>query len=257
MRPRWASTSCSMPWRTSLRLLLLLVAGQPAGAAAPGCWPLQPDPATLRQQLAATRDLPAALQPAVQFQQSFAAIIAGAPVATWRADVEKIAQLTGDDPVVRGVREVARVWLARAAMQDLDGVLQHYYRHHVGFPDSLAAVANELPENGRVDPWGQPWVYAPHAPRGFARQTNQRYTVGPTRFPRLTGWREAIAPRAPPRAPWKITARDVAGHKALEFQGDVSALIQPGGMVGGFTLLFIGDGWALLAGLDQLFTLTY
>ena len=46
---------------------------------------------------------------------------------------------------------------------------------------------------------------------------------------------------------------------ALEFQsgGRVVGLIQPGGRIDAYPLLYIGDRWALMAGPDQLFTVAF
>ena len=254
MRRRWASTFCSTPWRTS-RLCLWLVLALPAHAATvPDLWPLQPIPATWSNQLATAQAVPAELQPALQFQKTFGAILAGTTATVWRADLEKSARLTGTDPVTQGVRDAARTWLARVWMQDLDGVLREYYRHHVSFPDKLG----DVPESLRTDPWGQPWVYSLREPTGFKRQTNQRYQLGPTRNPQLSSLRDAIKKRRPPAATWKITPQDVAGARALRFQSTTAnALIQPGGTVDGFLLMYVGDGWALFGGPDQLFTVTF
>jgi len=254
MRRRWASTSCFTPWRTSRLCLWLVLAGAASAATVPDLWPLQPNPVTLSNQLGAAQDIPAALQPALQFQKIFCTILAGAPAATWRADLEKLARLTGTDPVAQGVREAARPWLARVWMEDIDGVLRDYYRHHVSFPDKLV----DLPEPLRTDPWGQPWVYSLHEPTGFKRQTNQRYQLGPTRNPQLSSLHAAIRNRRTPAPTWKITPQDIAGSRALQFQSaTANALIQPGGTVEGCVLMFIGDGWALLGGPEQLFTVTF
>ena len=258
MRRRWASTFCSTPWRTS-RLCLGLALTLPAAAATvPELWPLQPAPAAFSNQLAATQNIPVVLQPAVQFQKIFCAILAGTPATAWRADLEKIAHPTATDPVSTGASEAARTWLARVWMDDLGNVLRNYYRHHVSFPETLAALGKDWPESLHADPWGDPWVYAPRTPTGFARQTNQRYQLGPTRNPRLGALRDAIQNRPSPVLSWKITPQEIAGTLSLQFKSaTVNALIQPGGIVAGYNLLFIGTGWALLAGPDQLFTVTF
>ena len=236
-------------------LYLALLVTVPAHAATlPDLWPLQPTPTTLSNQLATAQAVPAALQPALQFQKIFCAILAGTPAAAWRADLEKLAHLTDADPVTQGVREAARPWLARVWMDDLAVVLRDYYRRHVSFPDKLG----DLPESLRADPWNQPWVYSVHAPTGFARQTNQRYQLGPTRNPQLSSLRDAIKNRKPPVIVWKITPQDIAGARALQFQSaTANALIQPGGTVEGCVLMFIGNGWALLGGPEQLFTVMF
>ena len=243
-----------MSWRTS-RLCLWLVLAVPAGAATlPELWPLQPVHATLSNQLATAKTIPAELQPALQFQKIFCTILSGAPASVWRADIEKFSRLTGNDPVAQGIREAARPWLARVWIEDLAVILRNYYRHHVSFPDKLV----DLPEVLRVDPWGQPWVYKLHEPVGFKRQTNQRYQIGTTRNPQLSLLSDAIKNRRPPAVAWKITPLDVGGARALQFQSaTANALLQPGGMVDGYVLMFIGDGWALLGGPEQLFTVVF
>ena len=258
MRQRWASTFCSTLWRTSCLCLGLGLTFPAAAATTPDLWPLQPNPATLSNQLAIAQNIPAALLPALQFQKTFCAILAGAPPPIWRADLEKFAHATGTDPVTSGVSETARMWLARVWVQDLDRELREYYRHHVSFPDALAALGKDWPDSLRADPWGEPWIYAPRTPPGFDRQTNQRYQLGPTRNPRLNSLRDAIQNRRPPTVTWKISVQEVGGTLSLQFKSaTANALIQPGGVVEGYNLLFIGTGWALLAGPDQLFTVTF
>ena len=238
-------------------LLLLLAASAHAGLPQE-LWPLQADAAAIKLHLAAGKSLEPELWPAVQFQGVFCDILAGTPPEKWRGELEGFLKPATKDFVAHGVADVARVWLARAQMVEVDAVLKNYYRQHVAFPDTLAPVLKDLPENLRVDPWGQPWVYTLHAPEGFARQTNQRYQLGPTRCPLLAGLREAIRSRPPQAVPWKITVETVSGERSLMFKAKkTSALIQPGGTVDGYALLFIGDKWALLAAQDQLFTVAF
>ena len=250
--------SCSTLWRTSGLCLGLLLSRSVAAATLPELWPLQPNPAVLSNQLTAARVLPEELIPAVKFQKIFCSILAGAPVAAWRTDLERFIRLPETNPVTLGISETARTWLARVGMQELDGVLREYYRHNVCFPDTLAALGKDWPAALRADPWGQPWVYGTRTPPGFERQTNQRYQLGPTRYPSLSSLRDAIQNRRPPATAWKITPQAIAGTRSLQFKSaTANALIQPGGSVDGNYLLFIGDGWALLAGPDQLFTVTF
>ena len=62
---------------------------------------------------------------------------------------------------------------------------------------------------------------------------------------------------APPHE-WGITPREVNGKPALEFRAaKATAVIQPGGSIEGCVLLFIGDRWALMAGMDQLFAISF
>lgn len=258
MRRRWASTFCFTPWRTSRLCLWLLLALPAQAASLPDLWPPQPTPTALSNQLATTKAVPVELQPALHFQKTFCTILAGTPTSAWRADIEKFARLTGNDPVTKGVRFAASTWLARIWMQDIDAILREYYRHNVCFPDTLAALGPALPEGLRVDPSGRPWLYQLQTPAGFARQTNQRYLLNPDQEIHVSSLRDAILNRRPPATLWKITPQDVGGARALQVQGaKANALIQPGGMIDGCVLMHIGDGWALFSGLDQLFTVTF
>ena len=201
--------------------------------------------------------MPDALQPAVRFQNVFLKILAGWKSAEWHGEIEALAGLPDNSPVVAGVREVSLAWLARFQMGEIDLVLRAYYRSHVRFPSSLAEFENDLPQNLRKDPWGDPWLYKPRAPQGFGRLTSQRYQLGPTRFPSLPPMPEAFNRRSPQAHPWTISLRDAAGKKALEVRSPgkdaAVSMIEPGGKIDGCTLLFIGDDWALMAGVDQLF----
>jgi hypothetical protein len=171
--------------------------------------------------------------------------------------MERLAALPGSDAVADAVRETARDWQARLMMSDIDVVMRVYYRNEVRFPATLSEIENNLPQNLRKDPWGEPWIYKLRAPQGFSRLAGQRYQLGPTRFPNLDPLPDAAAHRTPQAHPWTISLREAAGRKSLEFhsseKGASSAIIEPGGKVGDCTLLFIGDGWALMAGVDQLF----
>lgn len=284
MRPRSASMSSSTLLRTSLnssveqasRLLPCILPRQArrlsntkllfavlfftmsAHAGLPQeLWPLQPDPAAIKSKLADGKSLEPEVWPALKFQGVFCDILAGTPPEKWRGELEGFLKPATNDFVAQGVADVARAWLARARRLDVDVALQNYYRHHVAFPDTLAPVLKDLPEKLRVDPWGQPWAYTLHAPEGFARQANQRYQLGPARCPLLSSLRDAVQ-RRPQEVPWKITLQAVGGERSLQFKGPkTTALIQPGGTVDGYALLYIGDKWALLAGQDQLFAVSF
>ena len=230
-------------------------------------WPAQTQPlneTTLKFQLdaldTAVKNLPKKLLPALRFQRLYWQMISGAPQLAWRAELEQGARQEGDEPVVSAVRELSRVWLARAQMQEIDAVLLGYYRHNVTFPSSLDAVMKDI-SAAQKDPWGQPWVYKPLTPGGLKRHINQRYQIGPTRFPQLATFKDAIRKRTPPAAAWKITLRSIGGGTALEFRSTGAeqsvATLQPGGSVGGNMLVFIGDRWALMAALDQFFTVNF
>ena len=201
--------------------------------------------------------LPKAVQPAVRFQKLFMKILAGEKASAWRADMESFCNQAADTPVGAGLREVARAWIARAQMEEIDALLRDYYRRNIRFPAKLAELG-ALPPALQKDPWGEAWSYSPTAPQGFSKLAGQRYQLGPARFPKLAPLAEAIRDRQPPAHVWEITPRDAGGNTALEFHAAQStAVIQPGGEIEGCRLLFIGDKWALMAGTDQLFAVGF
>ena len=238
-------------------------------AEPPVLWPRQVDVPPNKNALKACLDFldsaagtqPQELKPAVQFQKLFLQIVSGVPRADWSGEVEKLANSSGQSPVEAGVREISRVWLSRLEMADIDTALRNYYRRNVSFPATFAEVEADLPEKLRKDPWGEPWVYQPHAPKGFERLSTQRYQLGPSQFPKLGTLSDAVGHRDPPGQSWQIALHDVGGNKALEFRsaeaGASVAIIQPGGKVGDCTLLFIGEHWALMAGVDQIFAVVF
>ena len=231
-------------------------------------WPVQAqalNAAGLKSQLglidATVPALPEAARSAAQFQKVFLEILSGAAKETWRAKLEKHAQRTGGDAAIQIVGDVARVWLARVQMEDLDGALRKYYRQNVRFPDTLSAVLKDVPASLQNDPWGQPWVYQLRAPPGFPKQKDQRYQLGPARFPQLTTFAEATRKRTPPAVTWKITPSAAGGGATLEFRAPGAAtpmaVLQPGGAVGEFVLMFVGNRWALMSSQDQLFAVAF
>jgi len=223
-------------------------------AAPADIWPLRVDPAGGPGNAAG---IPPELQAAAFFQKTFLKILGGRPEEEWRTEIEAFASAAGNDAVTQSLRQLARVWLARAEMEQIDAVLLDYYRENVQFPDKLESVT--LPEEIRRDPWGDAWSYQLHAPEGFDRQGAQRYQLGPARYPHLSGMEEAIGRRDPPAPSWKITPLQLGGRLALEFRlaSGAVATIQPGGTAGDDTLVFIGQHWALMAGIDQLFATTF
>lgn len=205
------------------------------------------------------RALPAELMPALRFQVLYGRIVSGEEMSKWRADLEAFANSTATDPVSSGIREAARVWLARAQMADLDPVLLEFYRHKVRYPKSDAEFQTLLPASLARDPWGQPWVYTPRAPQGFSQSmTGQRYGVAPTSLPGLLPLAEAVAKPHPVRLASTISARDLGGRRSLEFRsGNTVSVIQPGGKAESCVLLYVGDRWALMSGEGRLFTVRF
>jgi len=253
--------------RVSALVIAVLAAGVLRAATPVELWPARVqalDADKLKSQLgvidAAMATLPETARPAAQFQKVFLQMLSGVPQGTWRVELEKHAQRAGG-AASQALSEVAKVWLARVQMQDLDAALRRYYRFNVRFPDTLSAVMKDVPASLQNDPWGQPWMYQLKAPAGFPKQKDQRYQLGTSRFPQLAPFAEAIRKRTPPSVTWQITSRAIGGSTALEFRAPNSpaplAILQPGGTVGGFVLVFIGNLWALMAAQDQLFAIAF
>jgi hypothetical protein len=184
-------------------------------------------------------------------------ILAGKPEADWRSQLESLAADSAPEPVPQALRQLARVWLARAQMQRIDAALVTWYRGNVAFPASLDSL--QLPPDLQRDPWGQPWAYSLHAPAGFAALSAQRYELGPASLPHLAGMKTALKDRHAAPPPGTVSPLQVAGSLALQFRSPAGlvAVIQPGGQVHGCTLVYAGQNWALLAGEDQLFSITF
>ena len=255
---------------SALALILAAGLGLDARGATPlEVWPQQvsvPDKNALKAQTdaldSAAPAMPPSLALAVEFQKLFLRIISGAPSSEWRADVEKFAAPSGQEPVQSALAEISRAWIARIEMAEIDTELRNYYRRNVRFPAVLADVINDIPENLRKDPWGDPWVYKAAAPRGFDNFEAQRYQLGPARLPLLGTLPDAVRHRNFQAPAWTIAPREISGSKALEFRSErsgtaVITTIQEGGRVDDCILIFIGDKWALMAGADQLFAISF
>jgi hypothetical protein len=216
------------------------------------------DKATPESLDKAWHELPAPLRPAVDFQKLLLRIREARTPAEWHGDVEKLARSPAGDPISGALREFARLWLARAMMEEIYVALRKYYRIEVCFPDSLALVQKDIPTHARQDPWGEAWSYRLIPPAGFTKLTKQRYQLGPARYPQLTRLADAVKPRQPSRN-WKLAIREAGGAKALEMRGSdgKAAVVQPGGNFDDATLLHIGDGWALMVDTERMFTLAF
>jgi len=256
----------------SIALLALLLFALPAHAVSPhpDLWPLtlkasqSAEPAKQRATLEAAA-VPDELKPAVRFQQTFLKILASSVSKAQPLEPDWVKELQAfiaadreGDPVVHGVAEVARAWIARVQMQTIDTELRQYYRKQVHFPATFSEIEPGLPDALRRDPWGQPWVYAPHAPQGLGKLSAQRYRLGPARHPDLGPLGEATGDRNSPPPSWQLTALNLGGKRVLKIRTPTgTATLEPGGKTGAFTLLFTGDNWALMAGPDQLFAVTF
>ena len=109
MKPRAAQgrDGCPQPSLPRIALALLVwTAASQLMAAPPAIWSGKvTDPAAVD---AAWKDVPAPVRPAVDFQKLLLKIRSHAPVAEWRADMEKVASASGQDGVTTGLRELAR-----------------------------------------------------------------------------------------------------------------------------------------------------
>jgi hypothetical protein len=248
--------------------LAVAVGVSAASGAAADIWPAQitpaADEAVLNQRVAsletAAATLPPNLVPAVRFEEAFVRAVARGSESDWLPAMRALAQAPGTDAVTAAVRDVAKAWIARVEMREIGAVLDSYYAQNVHYPTSLAAIERDLRSELKLDPWGEPWVYRTHAPAGFGKEVLQRYTIGPKRFPELGTLKEATLDRPPfVRPAWRIALKPVGESSALEFSNGsgVLALLQAGGTVGAYTLVYIGTHWALLASPDQLFTETF
>ena len=234
-------------------LLAAFVMSATLHAAPPDLWNRNPGDETALD--AAWKTQPPALRPAIEFEKVLVRIRASAPA--WSEEVLKVAQAPATDGPAVAVRELARAWQARLAVEEIDRTaLRRHYAKTVRFPEKLEEMRAQIPEPLRLDPWGEPWVYALHAPQGLAKLTKQRYQLGPTRFPNLSPIDRAAKWAAPPGG-FKLAVRD--GGKALEIRlpDGRSGVVQPGARVGEVSLVFVGEGWALLADTERLFTVAF
>jgi len=81
-----------------------------------------------------------------------------------------------DTPFGREPAHVARTWLARLQMADLDAALRRYWVLKVEYPEKLDALVERklVAADQIVDPWGKPFAYTTgrlRAAPGLPRQT--------------------------------------------------------------------------------------
>lgn len=226
--------------------------------------PALTDEAAVNQRVAglekAAATLPPELMPTIRFEEALVRVLGRVNESDWLPAMRTLATASGTDPVAAAVREAAKAWIARAAMREIGVSLDDYYAQNVRYPGALAEIERALPQDLRADPWGEPWVYRLHAPVGFPQQTGQRYTLGPKRYPELGTLREATVDRPALTPPaWKLALRAVGESVALEFRlgPEIAGLLQPGGKIGEYTLVYVGDHWALMAAPDQLFAVPF
>ena len=186
-------------------------------------WPIKiPAPAeagTLEVRVgkleAALAAMPTTLGPAVKFEETFLRLMAAGPKDEWLPTMQTFATATANDPVTGGVRDLARAWVARAEMDRIGTMLDQFYGENVRYPATFAEVEKRLSAGSKLDPWGEAWVYRPHAPKGFAQQAGQRYELGPKRDPHLGTLRDAVGGGSRwrcPRGKSRCTRRPITGR---------------------------------------------
>jgi len=85
-------------------------------------------------------------------------------------------------PFGQATAEVARGWLARLQMEQLDAALRSYWVAHVEYPETLEALAKAklAPPEMLVDPWGKPFAYATAALKARPDLPRQVYSLRST-----------------------------------------------------------------------------
>ena len=210
--------------------------------------------ARLAELDAVTASLTEKIKPAVQLQKIIFQINANVPTTTHFAELEKFSKLPAEgEPLTQAIRDVARVWLARVQIKAIEAALIQYYTHRVRFPASLSELGGALSLPLRIDPWGEPWAYSIRAPRGLPKLTDQRYDLGTQKYPNLAKQKSLPVPVFT-----KVAMSQIGNDKTLTLDSAAGrAVIQPGGVAAGATLLHIGDNWALLASQDRLFAVKF
>ncbi len=95
---------------------------------------------------------------------------------------------------------------------------------------------------------------------GFRNKPGSVTRWGQSVIRKLGTLREATVDRPALTPPaWKLALRAVGESVALEFRlgPEIAGLLQPGGKIGEYTLVYVGDHWALMAAPDQLFAVPF
>lgn len=254
----WPSKGCPL---LCILLLALGLGSQPLRASVEDIWPRSlegwdHDRMARQAALVVNAEVPSRLRPTLAYQALYLRIMAGEPIDSWEDEVRQMAAQSGEGVVGTQIQELARVWEARLRMRGVERHLRDYYRRQVRFPAALSEL--DLPAELRTDPWGEPWAYQPARPATLPNLEGQRFHLAPSRYPDLTPLNLALSTPPEAAAGWRINRQTVAGRAALQITTpETTALIEPGGRVGEATLLYATDTWALFAGRDRLFGVTF
>jgi len=92
-------------------------------------------------------------------------------------------------PLYTAAADMARTWLTRMDRDQVKLALRAYYRKHVEYPETLAAVATlrEKPVFPKTDRWGTTWSYRLAPLRIIKDVSGQRYELNSTN---LRAWPE-------------------------------------------------------------------
>jgi hypothetical protein len=232
-----------------MRPLVLLCAAALGGMAArlpaaslPDSWPAAGDrPAADWKKLAA--EIPPAARPALELTQIYVEALEGRPAAQWRPRLRAILANPSTPPAFL---EAARMWEARARMDEIRTALKNYFKKKVAFPPDLGAVIDGVPEGSRQDPWDHPWQYRLSAPAGLPQLKGKDYELHPAGMEGLTAFHQlARTPFLPPEV--KYERLEIGGSPGVKVQraSGSPAILQPGGSVDGLHLIHLDNARAL------------
>jgi hypothetical protein len=91
----------------------------------------------------------------------------------------RAAKASASDALGLATRDLARGWLARLQMVQLDAALRRYWTDKIEYPEKLAALVESKLVLAEliVDPWGKPFVYATRPLKAAPALPRQAYTL--------------------------------------------------------------------------------
>ncbi|MBM4038994.1 MAG: hypothetical protein FJ290_10830 [Planctomycetes bacterium] len=91
----------------------------------------------------------------------------------------RAAKAAAGDKFGLATRDLARGWLARLQMVQLDAALRRYWTDKIEYPEKLDALVERklVPPELLVDPWGKPFAYAARPLKARPDLPRQAYTL--------------------------------------------------------------------------------
>jgi len=91
----------------------------------------------------------------------------------------RAAKAPASDRLGLATRELARGWLARLQMVQLDAALRLYWKDRIEYPAKLEALVERklIPPELLVDPWGKPFAYTTGALKAVPDLPRQTYSL--------------------------------------------------------------------------------